>query len=114
MDINDFTPEQFGKVIEELTENVKRATALRIMVATEGWSILLTTFEELREKQLKELRNQIPGDEKAILAAHAVWAATEHTLDQIVSGVNLAIRQGAESEALLNEAGKPREQEDWS
>jgi len=114
MDTKDYSPEQLAQIIETAQDDVRKATALKITISTEGWGILLSTFEEMKENQLNELRKQSPGDEKAILAAHAVWAATEHTIDQILSAINTTIRQGAESEAFLSADVHDLPQEDWS
>jgi len=102
-------------VIAEAEEKVKTATSLSILRGTDGWKILLDTFEQMKENQLSELSKQRPGDEKAILAAHAVWAATVHTLDQVVDAVNVAIQDGIEAQEFLESLKLlPKEQEDWS
>lgn len=80
--------------IENLEDLVHKSTALRLMVNTEGWEILLNTFQDMKESQLATLSKQIPGNEKAILAAHAVWYSVVNTLDQIVSAVEVAIQSG--------------------
>lgn len=96
---------------EQSEEQIKVATALAIMKSTDGWKIILDTFEDMKQNQLDVLAKQRPGDEKSILAAHAVWAATVHTLDQIVEAIDTQIRLGEESRQLL-ESLKYRQVED--
>lgn len=101
--------------VEEAKEKVKSSTALKIMISTEGWGILLNTFEELKENQLRELAKQAPSDEKAVLAAYAVWSATVHTVNQIIDGINFVIKQGAEAEDFLSSLNQsPNQEDDWS
>lgn len=86
--------DQLQEFKELLEDKIHKSTALRLMVNTEGWGILLNTFNDMKENQLAELSSQIPGNEKGILAAHAVWYSVVHTLDQIVSAVTSAINEG--------------------
>lgn len=112
MELIDYDSErQIQKLREQSEEQIKVATALHIMRSTEGWQILLDTFEDMKQNQLDVLSKQRPGDEKSILAAHAVWAATVHTLDQIVEAIDQQIRLGEESRELL-ESLKFRQVED--
>ena len=114
MDINDINPQDALKFItEEAEEKVKTATALSIMRSTDGWKILLDTFEEMKNNQLRELSKQRPGDEKNILAAHAVWAATVHTLDQVVEAVDSAIHEGILAQDQLEGMKRGPQEEDW-
>lgn len=101
MDINNVAQDHLKRAVEESEEKIKTATALSIMRGTDGWKILLDTFEEMKSNQLLELSRQQPGNEKAILAAHAVWAATVHTLDQVVDAVDTAINEGIEAQEFL-------------
>lgn len=100
------------KVIEQLEnqclERINIANAISFTVGTEGWQILLDTFEQMKQDQLDELSSQVPGDEKAILAAHAVWYSVVHTLDQIVSSVDSAIQDGAAAKQTLVEIRNQR------
>ena len=101
------------ELIELLEDKVHKATSLRLMVDTDGWGILLETFQDMKENQLAQLSEQVPGNEKAILAAHAVWYAVVHTLDQIVFAVNSAISEGEAARREL-ELTNTTQEEDWS
>ena len=115
MDINTVEPQDaLNKAIEDADEKVKIATSLSIMRSTEGWQILLETFEEMKRNQLRELANQSPGDEKAVLAAHAVWSATVHTLNQVVNAVNMAVQEGIEAQEFLEALKHTPKEDDWS
>src|SRR5579859_5847380 len=103
MDIHDADSEQLKEALQaEAEDRIRKATALLFMTQTEGWEILLNTFENMKTDQLDELSNQIPGNEKAILAAHAVWYAVVHTLDEIKTAVNTAIQDGEAAKKELD------------
>lgn len=104
------------KVLEQIELNcidkINTANSISFMVNTDGWKILLDTFEQMKDDQLLELSNQVPGDEKAILAAHAVWYSVVHTLDQIVDSVNAVIQDGSAARQTLAELhSQPKEDE---
>jgi len=100
------------KIEEQCLERINTANALAFTINTEGWSILLDTFEQMKHDQLEELSNQNPGDDKAILAAHAVWYSVVHTLDQIVDSVNSVIQDGAAAKQTLAEIRLQRVSQD--
>jgi len=88
---------------EQCLERINTANALSFTIGTEGWQILLDTFEQMKHDQLEELSNQVPGDEKAIIAAHAVWYSVVNTLDQNVYSVNSVIQNGTAAKQTLAE-----------
>ena len=113
-DIQDIDSEKmFEKVESDCIEKINTANALAFTISTDGWSILLDTFEQMKQDQLDELSRQTPGDDKEILAAHAVWYSVVHTLDQIVSSVNSVIRDGNAAKQILAELHqqKPEDEE---
>ena len=99
-------------LIDSNQDLIQKATALRMMVNTAGWEILLDTFEEMKKNQLEELSLLPIGDPKIPLA-HAVWAATVHALDQIVSAVNQAINNGESAKRELDILTGLPEEEQW-
>ncbi len=105
--MSDIVDVDAEKVLDDLEqsciEKINTANALSFTINTEGWKILLDTFEQMKHDQLEELSNQTPGDDKAILAAHAVWYSVVHTLDQIVDSVNSAIQDGFSAKQTLLE-----------
>ncbi len=100
------------KLAQDCLDRINTASSLRFMVETEGWKILLDTFEQMKQDQLDELSRQTPGDEKAILAAHAVWYSVVHTLDQIQDSVNSAIQDGYAAQQTLAEIAGTRVQQE--
>jgi hypothetical protein len=88
---------------QQCLERINTANALTFTTGTEGWQILLDTFEDMKQNQLEELSNQTPGNDKAILAAHAVWYSVVHTLDQIVDSATSVIQDGVAAKQTLAE-----------
>lgn len=82
-----------------------------LMKNTQGWEILLGTFENMKADQLKILSEVVPGDEKTILAAHSVWYSVVHALDEVIRAVDAAIQDGIEAKEGLDSYTK---NEDWS
>jgi hypothetical protein len=96
-----------AKIREETEESlllaINKANALQFTISTEGWKILVETFQDMKEDQLHELYRQTPGNEKAILAAHSVWFSVVHTLDEIVTAIDAAIHDGEVARQQLEE-----------
>ena len=106
--IEDVDAKEYLEQVKEDAElRIKKATALMMMKNTEGWEILLNTFENMKEKQLAILSKFHPGDEKAILAAHAVWYSVVNTLNEVVRAVDWAIKDGVDAKRNLDEINNP-------
>lgn len=113
--IEDITSKDFiKKVTEEANERIKKATALMMLKNTEGWAILLNTFENMKVDHLKILEDTNPGDKEAVLAAHMVWYTVVHTLDEVVRALDGAINQGIEAKQELDNLNQVPPDEDWS
>ena len=115
MDIHDADSEQLKEALKaEAEDRIRKATALSFMIQTEGWEILLNTFENMKQDQLDVLSNQIPGNEKAILAAHSVWYAVVHTLEEVVGAINTAIQDGEAAKKELDHINHvPQQDDNW-
>ena len=100
------------KLAQDCLDRINTASSLRFTIETEGWKILLDTFEQMKQDQLEELSRQPPGDDKAILAAHSVWYSVVHTLDQIQDSVNSAIQDGYAAQQTLAEIAGTRVQQE--
>lgn len=94
-------------------DQISKANSLAFMVNTEGWEIILSTIEDMKQSQLEHLSEQIPGDEKAILAAHSVWYTTLHTFDNLVNAVTTAINNGQTARQILAELNEQKREDDW-
>lgn len=92
--IDEINRDQIQKAIEDYEDRINKANSLSFMQNTDGWSILLDTFEDMKDAQLHELAQHNPGDKESVLAAHAVWFSTVHTLNNILDAVAGAIRSG--------------------
>jgi len=107
MDLVDVDSEKvLDNLAQECLDRINTASSLQFMKETEGWKILLETFEDMKHNQLQELGKQNPGNDKAILAAHAVWYSVVHTLDQIIDSVDAAIQDGFAAQQTLAEIGR--------
>jgi hypothetical protein len=116
LDPRDVEPSDYAKAVQEdRNDRIKKATALMLMKNTEGWAILLSTFEDMKQKQLSVLAAVNPGDEKTILAAHAVWYSVVHALEEVVRAVDLAILDGIEAQRTSEgEFPSDKDEENWS
>ena len=115
MELNDIDGEQLKQaLVEEAEDRIRKATSLHFMISTEGWEILLNTFDNMKQDQLSQLSEQVPGNEKAILAAHAVWYAVVHTLDEIVGAVSSAIQDGETAKKELDVLRNTPKEDDWA
>lgn len=103
---------ELEETIELLEDKIRKATALRLMIDTEGWEILLETFEDMKQNQLVELSEAPLHNDALILKSHLVWRTTIHTLDQIVNAINNAVQTGEAARVEL-EILKQNPQEDW-
>lgn len=109
----DSDSEEYAKQLKEDAESrIKKATALMLMKNTEGWEILVNSFEDMKLQQLQHLAKANPGDEKTVLAAHAVWYSVVHTLNEVVNAVDRAIRDGVEAKQSLDQLNNT--ENDWS
>lgn len=100
-DVLDVDPEQRNQLITEAEERINKASSLAFTTQTDGWRILLETFEDMKEEQLRELYRQTPGNDHDILAAHSVWFTTVHVLNEIQMAVSRAIRDGEQAKLDL-------------
>ena len=78
---------------QDALARINKANALSFTINTEGWEIIANTLEDMKDNQLEELSRQNPGNEKAVLAAHAVWYAVVGSINQLMSGIDLVIRE---------------------
>ena len=103
--------DQVQQIIEDCEDRINKASSLSFTINTDGWQILLETFAEMKDAQLHELSLHNPGDEKSILAAHAVWFSTVHTLNHITEAIAGAIRSGESAKIELANLIKTLQQE---
>lgn len=114
-DIMDVDSEELKKqLIAEAEDRMHKAAALAFTVQTDGWQILLDTFESMKEDQLVEMFRHTPGNDKEILAAHSVWFTTVHTLESIKSAINRAIQDGEQAKLDLVQLLAPPSEIDLS
>ena len=104
-----------GQTEEICHEQIDNAIALQFMVGCEGWTILLNSMEEKKQRQIDELISLPPGNDESVLRAHAVAFAVAHTVDDISRSVASAIQQGEAAKAVLRELKdlQPEPEEDY-
>jgi hypothetical protein len=91
------------KLQELYLEKINNANALEFMTRSEGWTILINSLEEKKNNQIAELVELPPGDDEAVLRAHAIAFAVAHTVDDVSGSVYRAIQEGEAAKRSLSE-----------
>jgi hypothetical protein len=102
---------------ELYTEKINNANALEFMTSSEGWTILINSLEEKKNNQIAELVELPPGDDEAVLRAHAIAFAVAHTVDDVSGSVLRAIQEGVNAKRALSEllGSQPNEEDlNWN
>lgn len=79
---------------QELTRDIQKARALKILKVSEGWEIVSDTLDALRSQAVVELGEVQPGDNERVLAAHAIFYAVTGTINNLRQAVDSAIVRG--------------------
>jgi len=111
VDLTD--PEQLEK---HLIDAINAANALQLTINTEGWEIIENSFESIESDALEQLGAQQPGNDKAILAAHAVWYSVKNAYLNVRRAVISAIKEGEQATITLAELHASKTEtkdEDW-
>ena len=85
-------PQIQDNIKEQLTERINNANELEFMTRCSGWEILLNSLEEKKNTQISELVELPPGNDEAVLRAHAIAFAVAHTVDDVSGSVARAIQ----------------------
>ncbi len=93
---------------EEAYQTITDANDIEFMTNQRGWALLLESFEDRRNSSIAVLLNQIPGDERAIIAAHAVAYAVHKTVDGILDSLVQVKENKLEALRYLAELKEPR------
>ena len=94
-------------------QTITDANDIEFMTNQRGWSLLVESFEDRRNDAIRVLLEQVPGNEKAILAAHAVAVAVHQTIDGIISGLEEVKRNKLEALRYLAQVQEPRAPQYW-
>lgn len=105
-------PEQLEALKGAAEDTIQKAHALLYLKGTEGWKIVLTAFDDIERRSLEQLGTILPGDEKSILAAHAVWYSVKNAYANVRKAVDSAIADGAQASQFLSEIDRKPEK-DW-
>lgn len=100
------------QIIEDCEDRINKAVALQFMAGTEGWEIVKDSLADLEQMQLDHLYQFTPGQEKEILAAHAVWFTTRRTKDLLYDAINEAIQSGEAARFDLARVIQPHQEEE--
>ena len=97
---------------EECLNRINNANSLEFMTRCEGWEILINSLEEKKQTQIEELVNLPPGNDEAVLRAHAVAFAVAHTVEDVSGSVFRAIQDGETAKRTLTEIRSQKNQDD--
>lgn len=101
-DLNDFDGER-QQIIEDCEDRINKAAQISFTINTEGWELIKSCLSSIEDDALDQLEEQMPGDDKSILAAHSVWYTAKKVHKHVLEAVYRAIQDGEQAKIELQQ-----------